>query len=170
MKNYKESDYALNKYSAGIVYRFADGTTVTYTLEDYLTENPSRTGAGFRALKKMSDNDYLDRANSENVQTYKNSSYEELEKTQLMYAPSPEDMFIKKLDAQVEAERHERRLKTSRRALDTLTEVQRRRYLMYHADGMTLRQIAEKEGSLFTKIQKSIGAAEKKIKKFLSQA
>jgi hypothetical protein len=25
MKNYKDSDYALNKYNAGIAYRFADG-------------------------------------------------------------------------------------------------------------------------------------------------
>ena len=41
MKNYKESDYALNKYSQGIVYKFADGI-VEITLEDYLRDNPDR--------------------------------------------------------------------------------------------------------------------------------
>jgi len=25
LKNYRESDYALNKYSQGIIYKFADG-------------------------------------------------------------------------------------------------------------------------------------------------
>lgn len=39
MKNYKDSDYALNKFSEGIVYRFAD-RIVEITLEDYLAENP----------------------------------------------------------------------------------------------------------------------------------
>ena len=39
MKNYKDSDYARNKFSEGIVYRFAD-RIVEITLKDYLAENP----------------------------------------------------------------------------------------------------------------------------------
>lgn len=35
MKNYKDSDYALNKYSENIVYKFADGVK-EITLEDYI--------------------------------------------------------------------------------------------------------------------------------------
>ena len=45
MKNYKDSDYALNKYSQGIVYKFADGI-VEITLEDYLRDNPDKTEQG----------------------------------------------------------------------------------------------------------------------------
>ena len=41
MKNYRDSDYAANKYASGIVYRFAN-KTVTVTVEDYLKENPGK--------------------------------------------------------------------------------------------------------------------------------
>jgi DNA-directed RNA polymerase specialized sigma24 family protein len=54
-------------------------------------------------------------------------------------------------------------------ALDRLTEVQRRRYLLHHVDGMSLRQIADAEGVVHSKIQKSIEGAEKKIRKFLAE-
>ena len=46
MKNYKDSDYALNKYSEGIVYKFAD-RIVEITLSAYLTENPDKTAEDF---------------------------------------------------------------------------------------------------------------------------
>ena len=35
MKNYKDSDYAANKYSEGIVYRFADSVEVV-SLDTYI--------------------------------------------------------------------------------------------------------------------------------------
>jgi len=54
MKHYTNSDYALNKYSEGIVYRFAD-SIVEITLADYLAENPSKTEGDFRELKELSD-------------------------------------------------------------------------------------------------------------------
>jgi hypothetical protein len=49
MKNFENNDYALNKHSEGIVYRFADETTEV-TLEDYLVENPDKTSADFAAM------------------------------------------------------------------------------------------------------------------------
>ena len=57
MKNYKDSDYALNKFSEGIVYKFAD-RIVEITLEDYLAENPGRTAQDFLELKALSDEIY----------------------------------------------------------------------------------------------------------------
>ena len=42
MRNYKDSDYALYRYSQGIVYKFSDGI-VEITLEDYLRDNPDKT-------------------------------------------------------------------------------------------------------------------------------
>ena len=35
MKNYLKRDYAFNKNSDGIIYRFADGTDYTVTLDEY---------------------------------------------------------------------------------------------------------------------------------------
>lgn len=42
MKNYKNNDYAANKYSPNIVYRFGNGT-VEITLEKFLADNPNMT-------------------------------------------------------------------------------------------------------------------------------
>ncbi len=46
MRNYKDSDYALNRYSQGIVYKFADGI-VEITLEDYLRDNLDKTEGNY---------------------------------------------------------------------------------------------------------------------------
>lgn len=45
LKNYKDSDYALNKFSEGIVYRFAD-RIVEITLEDASCGEPRQDGTG----------------------------------------------------------------------------------------------------------------------------
>ncbi|WP_333783126.1 hypothetical protein [Lutispora saccharofermentans] len=65
MKNYKDSDYALNKFSEGIVYKFAD-RIVEVTLEDYLTENPGKTAEDFLELKALSDEIYHEQVMQEN--------------------------------------------------------------------------------------------------------
>lgn len=57
MKNYKDSDYALNKFSEGIVYRFAD-RIVEITLDHYLAENPDKNEQDFWELKALSDEIY----------------------------------------------------------------------------------------------------------------
>lgn len=80
MKNYRESDYALNKYSRGIVYKFADGV-VEVTLEDYLRENPGKTEADFLELKALSDEMYLDQVRMETAQGKKLVSLHGLEET-----------------------------------------------------------------------------------------
>ena len=49
MWNYRKNDYAANKYSPNIVYRFND-EIIEISLEDYLEENPDRTEQDF--LKK----------------------------------------------------------------------------------------------------------------------
>ncbi len=65
MKNYKDSDYALNKFSEGIVYRFAD-RIVEITLEDYLAESPGKTAEDFLELKALSDEIYHQQVTHEN--------------------------------------------------------------------------------------------------------
>lgn len=81
MKNYRKSDYALNKYRKGIVYKFADGI-VEVTLEDYLRENPDKTEADFQALKRLSDEWYLEQVRSETAQGNKRVSLNDLEETE----------------------------------------------------------------------------------------
>ena len=64
MKNYKDSNYALNKYSQGIVYQFADGMA-EITLEEYLRENPDKTESDFKELKALSDEIYYQQSRQE---------------------------------------------------------------------------------------------------------
>ena len=45
LRDYRKSDYAINKYSPNIVYRFHD-EIIEVSLEDYLKENPDKTGTG----------------------------------------------------------------------------------------------------------------------------
>ena len=166
MKNYQGSDYAINKNSDGIVYRFADGTTFTVTLEGFLAENPNLTADDFRKLKEFSDKDYLEQDRSDYRQTWKNVSFDELAETVINPTPSPEAVVI---DQPAEAERQEKRRELAKRALDQLTDVQRRRYLMYHVEGLSTYEIAEIEGKDHKAIFFSLQAAEKKIKKIISE-
>jgi hypothetical protein len=152
------------------VYRFADGSRLTVTLAAYLAENPSKTEADFQALKKLSDGMYLAQARAENAQIKKNTPFEELEETALCHSPSAEDDLIREMDAEDEAEGRRQRLEKVRLALDKLTDVQRRRYLLHHDKGLSTWRIAELEGVNQSKIVNSLALAEKKSKKFWRRA
>ena len=163
MKNYRDSDYAANKKAKGIVYRFSN-QTIEITLEDYLRENPDKNEADFTELKSLSDEIYLKQVRTENAQTKKNVSIHSLEATTLCCVASPEDDLI---ESEEQAENQRQRRKIVAKALSTLTEVQRWRYLMYVVDELTIRQIADLEGLHFTSVSESICAAKQKIKKCL---
>ena len=162
MKNYQSSDYAANKYAEGIVYRFAN-QTVEVTLEDYIRENPGKTEADFAKLKALSDGMYLDQVRGDNAHGKKTVSVYHLQNAELV--PSPEDTVIEQPER---AAKEKRRRKTAKQALDTLTEVQRRRYLLHVADGLITREIAAREGVSHVAVVYSLEWAEKKIKKFLA--
>jgi len=168
MKNYMDSDYALNKKNTGaIVYRFADGSLLEVTLADYLAENPGKTEEDFQILKALSDADYRERDRDEYRQTWKNVTINGLEETDCCAGDALEDEVIEQPEREVlEAARHELALQ----ALDLFTEAQRRRYLLYAADGLTTREIAAREGASQRTVMDSIQWAEKKIKKFLANA
>ena len=166
MKNYMDSDYALNKHSDGIVYRFAD-EIVEYTMADYLAENPNKTESDYHELKELSDSIYLEQVQNENAQTYKNSPYDELGETALCQSPSPEEILICEIDEGEEAEQRQELMAVVSHALDKLTKAQRRRYLLHKVDGMTTRDIGDKEDVSHVAIVYSLELAEKKIKKFL---
>lgn len=67
MKNFDKSDYALNKFSEGIVYKFSDGIR-EITKEQYLRENPDKTEEDFLRLKAISDEIFLEEIRYETAQ------------------------------------------------------------------------------------------------------
>ena len=162
MKNYQENDYALNKYSKGIVYRF-DDMTVTVMLEDYLAENPDKTEDDFLALKRESDRMYRREDRADHKQTYRNMSLKTIEGAASYCTPSPEDIYIAKLDTLEEAEQQQERLNAAYILLDKLTPARRRRFLLHAVEGMTTRQIAEMEGTNQKNVHKSIQAAKREL-------
>ena len=78
MRNYRKSDYAINKYSPNIVYRFHD-EIIEVSLEDYLKENPDKTEQDFAELKALSDEIYYEQDRTESAQTRKDVSIHGLE-------------------------------------------------------------------------------------------
>ena len=163
MKNYRDSDYAANKYANGIVYRFAD-KTVEVMLEDYLKENPGKTEADFAELKALSDEMYLRQDRADNAQGKKTVSFHALEETEAACLPSAEEVVI---DIPEQAAERERRHKLGKQAMDALTDIQRRRYVQHHVDGLSTWEIATMEGVAQRSVMDCIQAAEKKIKKVL---
>lgn len=164
MKNYRDSDYAVNKYADGIVYRFSN-QTLEVTLADYLRENPGKTEADFAELKALSDSMYLNDDKADYCGTWKNVPIHGLEETDACCVPSAEFGVI---DMPEEIAAQELRRKLAKRAMDALTETQRRRYLLHTVNGLSTWQIAEQEGINQKSVYESIQAAEKKIKNVLT--
>ncbi|MDR1821869.1 MAG: sigma-70 region 4 domain-containing protein [Oscillospiraceae bacterium] len=165
MKNYRDSDYAANKYSYGIVYRFSDRTIVV-TLADYLRENPGKTEADFAELKAASDVMFLKQARGDNVQSRHTAPLCSIEKIAFCSAASPEEAFF----AEDEADTCAERTRLANAALNELTETQRRRYALHNLYGMTTRKIAETEGVSQRSVMDSSEFAQRKINKFLAAA
>ena len=163
MKNYRESDYALNKYRKGIVYKFADGI-VEVTLEDYLRENPDKTEADFQALKRLSDEWYLKQVRLETAQGNKRVSLNGLEETEACATCSLDDEYI---------ENEEK--KRVMIAVDKLfreghmTEKQKRRFIQRYIHGLTLRQIAVKEAVYVNSVADSLKRATDKLKRYFEK-
>ena len=167
MKNYADSDYALNRYSEGIVYRFADGIAEV-TLAGYLAENPGKTEADFLELKEISDAIYLEQAREWNARTKNDLHFDDLGESLPCKSPSPEEILVGEVEAREENERRRARLAIVGKALGKLTQTQRRRYLMHHAGSLTTREIGAIEGVSHVAAVYSLEAATKKIKKFLA--
>jgi DNA-directed RNA polymerase specialized sigma24 family protein len=159
MKNYRESDYAINKYSKSIVYRFAD-RIVEVTLKDYLAENPGKTESDFLKLKALSDEIFFEQDRAENAQTKKNLSIHDMEETEECCTSLLEEQYIDEQEIRI-ANQAAKQLVDS----NLLTDIQKRRFVLYFFDGLTTRQIARIEGTAQYAVWKSINASEKKLKK-----
>ena len=160
MRNYRENDYALNKYSQGIVYKFAD-SIVEVTKEDYLRDNPDKTETDFAELKALSDEIYYQQDRQEQRISRRNVSINSLEKTIIAGPPNIETELLQKETKEKISEAAKQLLHSGK-----LTPVQRRRFLLYFFQGMSTRQIARLEGVHQRAVWDSLKWAGKKLKKF----
>ena len=163
MKNYRKSDYALNKFSEGIVYQFSDGT-LEISMTDYLRDNPDKTEADFLELKAISDEIYLEQVRIETAQGNKAVSMTGLEETIVHPAPSLDDSYIK-ADEQ-------RRVKLAVDKLflcGKLTPKQKDRFVRHFFAGTSLRKIACDEGVHFTSVDECIRRAVDKLRTYFKE-
>jgi DNA-binding CsgD family transcriptional regulator len=172
MKNYQNSDYALNRQSEGIVYRFADGEHVpgssSYSEADFLANESGKTAGDFAALKEFSDEDYHRQKLRDYNTTHLNRNIEWAEDSGLCYSQSPEEILIARINAGEYAKKRARQAAIAKRVLAAMTDAQRRRYIQHAAYGLSTREIAEKEGISHVAVVYSLEGAEKKIKKVLA--
>lgn len=161
MKNYKDTDYAINKYSEGIVYQFADGRKAEVMLADYLRENPGKTETDFMELKALSDAIYHEQDLEEARYARRAGTLECVENSE-RYASVPLDVEL------INRQETSQALKAAARLLASgnLTEVQRRRFILHFFHGLSIRQIAHKEAVHKRAVWDSLQWAEKKLKKF----
>ena len=177
-----KSDYALNKDTEDIVYLFADGQEVRYRKENGkvykvvdstdITEVPlwEMSVEEFDRVKAISNADYHERELHSKRTTRDNVSINKLIETNCVSGKSAEQEYFDYLEA-LDAPTETRTLKHAMAILDEcLTETQRQRYIQHHYIGLTIREIADKEGTHFTTVHESLQTAEKKIKKYFKNS
>lgn len=158
MKNYRESDYALNKYSPNIVYKFSD-KTIEVTLEDYLKQNPDRTAEDFAELKALSDEMYHEQVIVENRTSRLDVAIDEVNEQ----AFADERTVLQDM---IEREDKTKALRAAKELLDNgkLTKVQKRRFILHYFQNLSTRKIAAMEGVSHIAVFKSITLANEKLK------
>lgn len=163
MGKYQERDYAVNKFSAGIVYRFADGY-IEITMEDYLKENPDKTEQDFIELKAISDEIYYIQDREESRYLKQRLSLGNLEETEQCSVPPHYITMLQGLEEEYVLKAAMQLLKSGE-----LTEVQKRRFVLHFFKGLSYRQIARREQVNFAAVRDSIKWAVKKLKKIFEK-
>lgn len=161
MINYNVSDYAINKKSDGIVYKFANRTFTKISLESYLSENPDKTEQDFLEIKAISDEIYHDQLCAELRQKRGNISLNSLKwKSNSLSTRSAEEQYF-----QAESKKFGEKIICE--TLDILTNSQRKRYIQHYAFRLSTYKIAEREGVSQRAVMFSIELANRKIFKFM---
>ena len=158
MKQFHRTSYSKNKGSENIVYRSVTGD-YSISQEAFLDSDPALRAEDYAFFKRWSDENYR----AEDSRDAKEARRVlPLEHISALSAPAGEEE---------NSSDDLRSLENAQRILNAaaLTPVQKRRFLMYHYKGLTLREIAVYEDVGYSKIVKSIVQAEKKIYKILQQ-
>lgn len=167
MYNYRKSDYAINKNSPNIVYRFHN-EIIEITLEDYLKENPDKTENDFAEMKALSDQIYYEQDRAESAQTRKDVSIHGLEETEHCATRPLEEEWEEKL-VELQNRLYAKQAFEKLFASNVLTEIQKRRFCLYIFKGLSIRQIGKLEGRSHQVIAKSLNLAMRKLKKFFEE-
>ncbi len=156
----KKSIYALNKKDPdAIVYKDAKGEIIRLTRDDFDSEEE------FLKFKKMSDENYRITENNEQKHSRRTVSFDDISEMATA-TPSIEESIAEKQEEMRKAAIM-KLLKSS--ILKNLTDVQKRRLLMYYIDGLSEEEIAAKENVSQQSVSKSLKAAIKILEKIFQK-
>ena len=173
MSNFNQRDYAINKYDDAIVYRTAKGEIIKVGREDCISLNcpDDLAEEAFKELKRLSDAIYEEEDKAENRKSKMVKSLDALSISAYDKLSFDEYQKLKNDSNQLMGSYQEletnQRVHVAHDALDSLTVKQKSRYVLHHAYGTSMREIAKAEGVSHTAVEKSIHAAQKKIEKYL---
>ena len=117
----------------------------------------------FDSMKQLLTEETRREFNADWSATKLNVDFDILEKTDLFSTQSVEDDYIERQNVADDY----RTLDNAMKVLDScLTKIQKKRYILSRAKGLSTREIAEKEGVSQRTVQDSLELAERKIKIF----
>ena len=163
-KDYRKSNYAINKVRKGIVYRNADGSILEVTFEKIAENDPSFTKEDFEKLKQLSDELYHEEAKNDWKYHYHiTDDLNDNSSSSWLYSLALEEEIIGRGD-------EKRFIQAVKEIIDTLlTPTQRRRFIMFAFEGLTYREIARIERVNIRAVWESIELSKKKIQKFIKK-
>lgn len=176
--DYRKSDYANNKCSSSIIYNSSvgrceidaaqtDDPAAYKKKNDRNCNNEKRDNKssdcgnkrGFDFWKSWSDENYRETDRADTVARKHSRSLESV------YTENSELLSL--TDEYFKRDIHNETVELARRALSTLTPLQRRRYILYNAYDLTYREIAEREGVDAMAVYRSVEKAKNSVKKFI---
>lgn len=156
----RNNDYALNKKDPeAIVYKSATGIHIRLTRMDFANDEE------FQKWKDWSDEDYHTQEKAEHTYMDHTTPIEHLPEI-ILAVQSPDDFLLDKHDKQ---EREHLLHQLAIGLGQCLTPAQRRRLCLYYVEGLTIREIADKEGVRHQSVSKRILAAKNILKNFLKK-
>lgn len=159
----RKSDYALNKRDEDTIVYISVTGVIRLTRADFPNE------AEFLKWKHWSDGDY--RATEKAGRSFYDNCIPLDDQLTLVGAVlSVEDaLFLKLAEAEAQAKRVQRCAELMAQIRSRLTEKQFRRLWLLHVEGLTMKDIAAREGVTHQGISDSIAAAKRQLNKFFKK-
>ncbi len=153
-----KSIYALNKMEPdAIIYKDADDEIIRLTRDDFTSEEE------FFRFKKISDENYRIEENNEQKHKRRTVALDDISELATA-SPSVEETLAEKQEELRKAEL----VKLLKSSINNyLTDVQKRRLMMYYINKLSEEEIAVKEKVSHQAVSKSLQAAKKILEKFL---
>lgn len=155
---YNQSDFARNKKSENIVYKFIDGVIKEISLEEFLKDDPECTLERFEEIKAVSDGNYHESDLSDTKHRRHNLSLDSFDYEPNRTIITLEDQHILN-EAKINAVRAANELFEDKK----LTDKQKNRFAMHYILGISMRTIAKKEGINVSSVSRSLELARKKL-------